>query len=599
MSITGDLQHFPIIDIIQLLNGTRISGVLRVSSEKGESQLVFHNGDLVSANYLNSRVRVGQVLVSSGAITDEQLTEALEIQKHAGKRRKPLVLTLLEHAMIDESAAYSGIEALIEMTIVEVLTWKSGRFALDMAAADTVDGYHFSSTKFQQQILLNAQGIVLESLRIFDEKMRDGTMDEILAIAGVTNLDLDSGLSETTAPTLGVPAAGQDAAVSGAASLQQFAEQRIKIQSGDDRSFRTVAAVKRLVASEFAAAPASLKLELATILAGTASPVSGSGARSGLAVVVLTQSPLLATMVKAVCLNENIYVVAPEDRAAIDITIRLLLCQNLLPLILIDMPHASATADPASLYQEYLKYGQTSVVLMACSRMWGIIGLRSPGAGVRGVIPRPCRECGEDSFAEQALAFCTELGPFLRTCAPEFRNKDEQRFFDCLSQLRSCKTRLEITQAVLSFLIDPFERAIVFSIAAPELVAELSFGVMSAKSDAPTTLLNLRIPLDDQPIFQEVIVTGQLYYGFHSDSSHQHLLYREIGIPECPEVLLFPLVRANRVVAVIYADFGSKPVSPPALKFLEAVVQYTTAQVSVTAYRQKIKSMLEETARTH
>jgi hypothetical protein len=158
---------------------------------------------------------------------------------------------------------------------------------------------------------------------------------------------------------------------------------------------------------------------------------------------------------------------------------------------------------------------------------------------------------------------------------------------------------MEIAHAVLSFLIDPFERAIVFGIAAPELVADLSFGVMNEKSAGPTTSLNLKIPLDDQPIFQEVMLTGQLYYGFHSDSSHQHILYREIGIPECPEVLLFPLVRANRVVAVVYADFGSKPVFPPALKFLDALVQYTTAQISVTAYRQKIKSMLEEAARTH
>ena len=40
MSFNGDLEHFPIIDIIQLLHGTRKSGILRLSGEKGESQLV-------------------------------------------------------------------------------------------------------------------------------------------------------------------------------------------------------------------------------------------------------------------------------------------------------------------------------------------------------------------------------------------------------------------------------------------------------------------------------------------------------------------------------------------------------------------------------
>lgn len=192
MSLNGDLQHFPIIDIIQLLNGARKSGVLRLSCEKGESQLVFHEGDLVSANFLNNRVRIGQVLVSAGAITDEQLAQALDIQKNSGDDRKPLVITLLEHDMVDETAAYNGIESLIEMTVVEVLTWKEGRFSLEADKGEQVNGYHFSRTKFPQRILLNAQGILMESLRIFDEKVRDGSMDEILSIAGVSNRDLDT-----------------------------------------------------------------------------------------------------------------------------------------------------------------------------------------------------------------------------------------------------------------------------------------------------------------------------------------------------------------------------------------------------------------------
>jgi hypothetical protein len=107
-------------------------------------------------------------------------------------------------------------------------------------------------------------------------------------------------------------------------------------------------------------------------------------------------------------------------------------------------------------------------------------------------------------------------------------------------------------------------------------------------------LSNLKIPLDDQQIFEDVIKTGQMYYGFHSDSTWPHELYRLIGRMENPEVLLFPLVRANTVVAFIYADFGSKPASSPSLRYLDALLQYTTAQISVSAYRQKLKTMLEQ-----
>ena len=202
MSLNGDLEHFPIIDVIQLLHGSRKSGVFRLTSEKGESQLVFHDGDLVSANFLNDRVRIGQVLVSAGAITEEQLAQALEIQKKAGDDRKPLVITLLEHDMVDETAAYNGIESLIEMTIVEVLTWKEGHFSRDISTSDSSDGCHLSRTKFPQRVILNSQGILMESLRIFDEKVRDGTIDEILSIAGVSNRDLDAERPGSNTPVI-------------------------------------------------------------------------------------------------------------------------------------------------------------------------------------------------------------------------------------------------------------------------------------------------------------------------------------------------------------------------------------------------------------
>ena len=195
---------------------------------------------------------------------------------------------------------------------------------------------------------------------------------------------------------------------------------------------------------------------------------------------------------------------------------------------------------------------------------------------------------------QQALAFCAELGAFLRTLSSEYGSSDEQRFFTCISQLRICKNRTEIAVAILGYLIEVFERAIVFLVTESELVAEQSFGTMVDKCEGVVPLSSLCIPFDDQPIFVDVIKTGQMYYGFHSDSPGSHQLYRLIGRPDSPEVLVFPLIRANTVVAFIYADFGSTPASSPSLRYLDALLQYTTAQISVSAYRQKLKSMLEQ-----
>lgn len=588
MSLNGDLEHFPIIDVIQLLHGSRKSGVFRLFSKKGESQLVFHDGDLVSANFLNSRVRIGQVLVSSGAITEEQLAQALEIQDKAGDDRKPLVITLLENNMVDETAAYNGIESLIEMTIVEVLTWKEGRFSLDITKSDSTNVYHFSRTKFPQRILLNSQGILMESLRIFDEKVRDGTMDEILSIAGVSNLDLDAEPPGSNPPVI------HDQGDSLSVLQQLLAEQRNMIQRSRDHGYRDVDEVKKLIVDEFPSAAKDQKRQLLALLAGPGPEGNPSTTPPDIAVILITQSTLISTMVRSICYQQGIYAVSSDNVNSIDINIRLLMCQTLHLVIILDVPHDDAVQDTIQICEDLRKYPQASVVLAACSRSWDRLGLEALSSGIRSIIPKPCRECAEESYVQRTVVFCSGLGAFLRTLSSEYSSSDEQRFFTCISGLRNCKTRMEITVAVLAYLVEVFERAIVFEVTESGLAAEHSFGIKGDKGDGVVSLSNLSIPLDDQPIFENVIKSGQMYFGFHSDSTWPHQLYRVVGRPDSPEVLLFPLIRANTVVSFIYADFGTKPALPPSLHYLDALMQYTTAQISVSAYRQKLKSMLEQ-----
>jgi hypothetical protein len=176
MSFTGDLEHLPIVDVIQLLNATRKSGVLGVRGRRGESQLVFKDGYIISASHLNNSVRIGQVLLERGAITQEALDRALEEQRRAGAERKQLIVTLLDMGLVEEKDAYSGLQALIEMTIVEILTWKRGTFVLEANPDKTQDAYQYCPKSIGREISVDAQGVLMDSLRIFDEKVRDGEL---------------------------------------------------------------------------------------------------------------------------------------------------------------------------------------------------------------------------------------------------------------------------------------------------------------------------------------------------------------------------------------------------------------------------------------
>jgi len=174
MSFSGDLEHLPIVDVIQLMHSTRNSGILHIRGRKGASQLVFKNGYIVGASHLNNGVRIGDILVSQGAITPDTLQEALSIQHTPGTPRKPLIVTLLENNMVEEREAYSALKSLIELTLIEVLTWRKGDFTLEASDEVANDAFKYYPNEIEREINVDVQSILMDALRIFDEKVRDG-----------------------------------------------------------------------------------------------------------------------------------------------------------------------------------------------------------------------------------------------------------------------------------------------------------------------------------------------------------------------------------------------------------------------------------------
>ena len=192
ISFTGNLEHMPIIDVVQLLHQTKKSGILRVKGRKGESQLVFKDGCMVSANHLSNSIRIGKILVDLNIITPEILDKALQVQGSAGAKRKPLIITLIDQGLVNEKDAYKGLEYLIEMAVLEILTWKKGSFTLEVLPTSAND-FRFYPGKLISEISVDTQSVLIDALRIFDEKRRDGELteeeppeDELFAKGGST-----------------------------------------------------------------------------------------------------------------------------------------------------------------------------------------------------------------------------------------------------------------------------------------------------------------------------------------------------------------------------------------------------------------------------
>src|SRR6185369_145730 len=88
MALRGTLKDFGIADIFQLIGHQGKTGVLTVRDRGREVQIGFRDGSVVQAVATNRRERdmLGGMLVRAEVITQDQLDQALTIQKKSGDR---------------------------------------------------------------------------------------------------------------------------------------------------------------------------------------------------------------------------------------------------------------------------------------------------------------------------------------------------------------------------------------------------------------------------------------------------------------------------------------------------------------------------------
>jgi hypothetical protein len=585
MTFSGDLEHFPLVDIVQLLHTTNKTGTLSLNGPKGESQLVFRDGYFVSANHVDNSIRIGQILLDMGVVSPETLDSALADQKNAGAARKPLVATLIENGHLDKQAAFNGLEMLIEMTIVEVLTWTSGSFSLDVMKIEACDEYRYFPEKLHQEILLNAQGILMDALRIYDEKMRDGTLGEIFFRSSENNSQSaaasveSSGQSQTTitADLLGLDALDD--------MVRTIPDVFIGLKDLDPAEEHRRIVTR--VLPEAAVDQQELLTDFLIAVSQTAVHISGGPVT---ALLLLTSDELLAHSVRTVCRHANLFVLATDEEGTLDVIIEQSLARDLHPVLLIDISHE---ADPQHLLalarQKREAYPHSTILLATCSSAWQSVGMQALALGIHTLLPRPCPDCHNAGYILQLIDFLKRLGPFLKNIFPPAGTQTSQQLMAAFTQLKSYSEPPEIALVLLNYVAARFERAITFVVAGQELIAEKSIGVSGSKSEGATPPLMFRLPLPANSVFQDVIDKGRLYFGQRSDATLTTSLYREITAPRSHKVMIAPLISRGKVIALIYADFGMKPAAPLQVELVEAVAHYAGCRLDNALYRKNIE----------
>ncbi len=595
MAFTGDLEHLHIVDIIQLLHTTRKSGTFSVRGSRGESRIIFSNGYIVGASHLNNRICIGTVLVKMNAIPPADIEKALEIQKSAGKDRKPLLSTLIELGKLGHEEASKGLRKLIEITIIELMGWAKGTFTLDTEDIAVTPECSYPIGKMEQATSLDAQMVLMDALRIFDERERDRQSGK--------NVPSYEELFADVIPSDGAVENGEKSSVLtaddlGLADLDHL-ERKIPQFLPVNEIFNPVEIHRQKIRETLSGFSAEEQEAFVSFLEKSTvriSPHDGSSRQEGRAqaLILFSEDEFIKHSVMTICKNEGILVFATDGEEELDHIIAQCLLIKMLPILVFDNPGMSegilSEEKIVTLRRQVKeKYPRVSIIQMD-SPLDYTFTLQSYHDGIRAVFPKPSKEARKATFIEDAIKFLETFKSYIKGFFHEqkdLRAADTQlsKLKDRLLALRDIHEPPDVSFALLQSVAEIFERSITFIVRPTELIGERALGVHAERDRVPDSAARLKIPLTRPSVFRDVIEKGRLFYGESDDEVLKEHLFAGIGAPLRPTIILLPMKSRGKIMTLTYGDFGRKEVPPVQSDVLVILANQAGLVVENTLYR--------------
>ncbi len=159
MALKGTLKDFGIADILQLIGQQQKAGVLYLKSKDQDVQVYFRDGNIVRAESVTRKKKdlIGNMLVRAEVITEQQLESALETQKRTLKR---LGDVLISSGAITAEKLKQMAQLQVTETLYGLFSWKAGTYEFKQEDI-SADGEAISP--------LRAESVLMEGFRMVDE----------------------------------------------------------------------------------------------------------------------------------------------------------------------------------------------------------------------------------------------------------------------------------------------------------------------------------------------------------------------------------------------------------------------------------------------
>jgi hypothetical protein len=165
MAIEGPLRELGIHDVFQLLDLSRKTGLLRVTSElrHNAGTIYFEEGTIIFAEIRSNPHPLGALLLRTGKITEADLERARDMQGRQGDQRR-LGEILVALGALTPRELERQVRFQIEEVVFEVMSWREGYFSFNEGPLTEVPP--------EATVRITTEALLMEGARRIDEWSR-------------------------------------------------------------------------------------------------------------------------------------------------------------------------------------------------------------------------------------------------------------------------------------------------------------------------------------------------------------------------------------------------------------------------------------------
>jgi cytochrome c-type biogenesis protein CcmH/NrfG len=180
MAIEGPLRELGIHDVFQLLDLSRKTGVLRVTSELRDDEGVVHfdSGRVVHAHVRSKAIPLELTLLQSGKISKDDL-ESARAKRTNGRADADIIDVLVQGGAVTPKEIERQLRLQIESVVFEMMSWREGFFSFEERAAIDISGSR------EARIRVSTESLLMEGARRIDEWSRIADKVPSLAVVPI------------------------------------------------------------------------------------------------------------------------------------------------------------------------------------------------------------------------------------------------------------------------------------------------------------------------------------------------------------------------------------------------------------------------------